>query len=81
MMNELMAEFAGKPESRAGTIIGNYTTALPMKVQFDPKDNGYTLMFGSTCNGMSAMLDAAQEQYIEAGGTMKVIDKGPTTER
>lgn len=48
---------------------------------FDPKENGHTLMFGTTRNGMSAMLDALQDQYASAGGTVQVVDKGPTTER
>lgn len=31
LMNELMAEFAGKPEALAETIISNCTTTLPLK--------------------------------------------------
>jgi len=40
----------------ADTLIGNCTTSLPLKFEFDPKDNGHTLMFGSTRNGMSGMV-------------------------
>lgn len=81
LMNELIAELAGKPEALAATIVGNCTTTLPMKFKFDSNDNGHTVIFGSTRNGMSAMLDTVQNQYAEAGGTVKVFDKGPTTER
>ena len=38
----------------ADTLIGNCTTSIPFKFEFDPKDNGHTLMFGSTRDGMSA---------------------------
>ncbi len=35
LMNELMAELAGKPEALAATIIGNCTTTIPLKFAFD----------------------------------------------
>jgi hypothetical protein len=79
LMNELMAELAGKPKSLAGTIIGNCTTTLIFRGY--SKDNAHTLVFGSARNGMSAMFDTVQDQYVEAGGPAKVIDKGPTTDR
>ena len=66
LMNDLLAELAGKPESLAATIIGNCTTTIPIK--FDPKDNRNTVLFGSTRNGMSFMLDALEGQYVTAGG-------------
>ena len=53
LMNELIAELAGKPETLAATIIGNCTTTLPMKVQLDPKDNGHTVIFAPPRSGMS----------------------------
>lgn len=53
LMNELMAEFAGKPDALAETIIGNCTTTLPMKFKFDPNDNGHTVIFAPTRSGMS----------------------------
>ncbi|OQW86283.1 MAG: hypothetical protein BWK72_18085 [Rhodoferax ferrireducens] len=71
LMNELMAD----------TIIGNCTTTLPMKFKFDPKDNGHTVMLGTTRNGMSAMFEGLQDQYAKAGGAVQVVDKGPTAER
>jgi hypothetical protein len=43
LMGELMAQFAGKPDALAATIIGNCTTTLPMKFKFNPKDNGHSL--------------------------------------
>ena len=42
-------------EAAADTLIGNCTTRLPFKFEFDPKDNGHYLMFGSTREGMSGM--------------------------
>lgn len=42
-------------EAVADTIIGNCTTSIPLKFEFDPKDNGHTLMYGSTREGMSGM--------------------------
>lgn len=40
----------------AETLIGNCTTSIPFKFEFDPKDNGHYLMFGSTREGMSGMV-------------------------
>lgn len=40
----------------ADALIGNCTTSLPFKFEFDPKDNGHTIMFGTTREGMSGML-------------------------
>ena len=42
-------------QAAADTIIGNCTTSIPFKFEFDPKDNGHYLMFGSTREGMSGM--------------------------
>lgn len=39
----------------AETLIANCTTSIPFKFDFDPKDNGHTLMFGTTREGMSGM--------------------------
>lgn len=50
-----VSSLAGK-EATADTFIGNCTTAIPFKVEFDPKDNGHYLMFGSTREGMSGMV-------------------------
>ncbi len=35
LMNELMAEFVGKSEALAETIIGNCTTTIPLRFNFD----------------------------------------------
>lgn len=43
-------------QAAADTLIGNCTTNLPFKFDFDPKDNGHYLMFGSTREGMSGMV-------------------------
>ena len=43
-------------QTAANTLIGNCTTSLPFKSEFDSKDNGHTLMFGSTREGMSGMV-------------------------
>lgn len=37
----------------ADTLIGNCTTSIPFKFEFDPQDNGHYIMFGSTREGMS----------------------------
>ena len=42
-------------QAAADTLIGNCTTSIPFKLDFDPKDNGHYLMFGSTREGMSGM--------------------------
>lgn len=63
----------------AEELIGNSAFSIPFN--FDPKDNGHTLMFGTTRNGMSAMFEALQDQYAQAGGTVQVVDKGPTARR
>jgi len=39
----------------AETLIGNCMTSIPFKFDFDPKENGHTLMFGKTREGMSGM--------------------------
>lgn len=33
--------------------VGNCTTTLPMKFEFDPKGNGHTFIIASTRSGMS----------------------------
>lgn len=40
----------------AETFIGDCTTNIPFKFEFDPKDNGHYLIFGSTRLGMSGMV-------------------------
>lgn len=52
LMNDLIAELAGKPEALATTVIGNCTTTLPMKFKFDPEDNGHTVIFAPTRSGV-----------------------------
>lgn len=73
-MNELMAEFAGKPDALAETIIGNCTTTLPMKFKFDPKDNGHTFIFAPTRSGMSVDYSALGLTDAEVA-EIKIIDK------
>ena len=43
-------------QAAADTLIGNCTTSIPLKVEFDPNDNGHTVMLGTTREGMSGML-------------------------
>lgn len=45
----------GDNEAAADTVVGNCTTSIPFEFEFDPKDDGHYLMFGSTREGMSAM--------------------------
>ena len=35
-------------------------------------------MIGKTRNGMFAMLEVLQDQCADAGGTVRVVDVGPT---
>jgi len=37
----------------AETVIGNCTTSIPIKFDFDPKDGGHTIIFAPTRTGMS----------------------------
>lgn len=74
LMNELMAELAGKPDALAETIIGNCTTTLPMKFKFDSKDNGHTLIFAPTRSGMSVDYSALELTDAEVA-EIKIIDK------
>lgn len=74
LMNELMAEFAGKPEALAATILGNCTTALPMKFKFDPNDNGHTVIFAPTRSGMSVGYSALGLTDAEVA-EIKIVDK------
>jgi hypothetical protein len=53
LMNQMMAEMVGKA-SVAETIIGNCTTTIPLKFDFDGADAGHTVVIGPTGNGMSA---------------------------
>lgn len=57
LMNELMTEFSGKPDTLAETIIGNCTTTIPLKFAFDGKDTCHTVVIGPSGKGMSALLD------------------------
>jgi len=62
----------------AENLIGNSASSTPFKFE---QNNGHTLMFGTTRNGMSAMFEALQDQCSKAGGTVQVMDKGPTARR
>lgn len=53
LMNQMMAELAGKA-NLAETIIGNCTTTIPLKFDFDGADTGHTVVIGPTGKGMSA---------------------------
>ena len=46
-----VSSLAGK-EAVAETLIGNCTTSIPLKFEFNPKDNGHTVVLGTTRNGM-----------------------------
>ncbi len=52
---ESMAQFAGNP-AVAETIIGNRTTTIPLKFDFDGANRGHALRFGPTLTGMSSLL-------------------------
>lgn len=67
LMNELMAELAGKQEALGTTPIGS-TRKMQLKINFD----GHTTIYGPTRNGMSAMPDTLRDQYAKAGGAAQV---------
>jgi len=81
LMNEIVSELAAKPRSFADAVIGNCTTGIQLKFEFDTKDPGHRLILGSTRQGMSALSDALEGKYAIAGGTLQVLDKGKTGER
>ena len=74
LMNELMAELAGKPEAVAATIIGNCTTTLPMNFKFDPNDNGDTVICAPQRPGKSVDYSALRLTDAEVE-KIKIIDK------
>ena len=41
-------------EAAVDKFTGNCTTSIPFRFEFDPKDNGHYLMFGSTREGMAS---------------------------
>ncbi|HNB69428.1 hypothetical protein [Accumulibacter sp.] len=51
-MNQMAADLAGKT-NMAETIIGNCTTAIPMKFNFHDGEIGHTVVIGPTGKGMS----------------------------
>ncbi len=53
LMNQMMADLAGKANV-AETIIGNCTTTISLKFDFDGADAGHTVVIGPTGKGMSA---------------------------
>ena len=69
LMNELMAKLAGKPDALAATIIGNCTTSIPFKFEFAPKDNGHTVMLGSTvkASGMASLPPFVRDVLLALG--------------
>ena len=67
LMNELMADLAGKPDALAKTIISNCTTTLPMKFKFDPNENSHTFFFGTTREGMSKFPILAHDVLVALG--------------
>ncbi len=60
LMNELMAELAGKA-NMAGSIIGNCTTTIPLKFDFNSVDTGHTVVIGPTGRGMSVLPDETND--------------------
>lgn len=76
LVNELMAELAGKPKAVADTIFGNCTTAIPLKFAFYGEDTGHTVVIAPTRNGMSVLLDHMQHEQAKAGGSVSVGDIG-----
>ncbi len=42
--------------AEAAALIGNCTTSILFKYNFDPKENGHRVMLGTTREGMSGML-------------------------
>ncbi len=51
LMNQMMAE----------TIIGNCTTSIPLKFDFDGADVGHTVVIGPTGKGMSMATNRNEE--------------------
>jgi hypothetical protein len=45
------------------------------------KNNGHHLVIDTTQNVMSSMWNTLQRQYVDAGGVLRVVDKGPTMKR
>ena len=53
LMSQMVAELAGKANA-AETILGNCTTTIPLKFDFDGADTRHTVVIGPTGKGMSA---------------------------
>jgi hypothetical protein len=53
VLQEALRRFPPSTPLTAEVVLGNCTTSLPFKFEFDPKDNGHTLMLGTTREGMS----------------------------
>ena len=53
MTNDNKPPMFGPSGVFADALIGKCTTSFPFKFEFDPKDGGHSIMFGSTRNGMS----------------------------
>ncbi|WP_323030445.1 hypothetical protein [Brachymonas denitrificans] len=67
-----MSSLADK-EAVAETLIGKCTTSIPLKFEFDPKDNGHTVVLGTTRNGMSGRdaLPLFAQDVLLALGSMR----------
>jgi hypothetical protein len=75
LMNQMVAELAGKPPALAEMIFGNCTTSIPFKFEFDPKDNGHTTIFAPTRTGMSANYSALALTADEVA-KVKIAERG-----
>lgn len=53
LTNQMVAGLVGKA-GVAETIIGNCTTTIPVRFDFDDADTGHTAVIGPTCKGMSS---------------------------
>ena len=74
LMNQMVAELAGKRAALAETLIVNCTTSLPFKFKFDPKDNGHIMIFAPTRTGMSVGYSALGLTDAKVA-KVKIIDK------
>jgi len=60
----------------AETIFANCTTTIAVKFDFHKSEVGHSVVIGPTGKGMSVMLDALQDDMIEARGKIQIFDKG-----
>jgi hypothetical protein len=74
-----MTDLASKPREVVEAMVDNCTTTIQVKFDFDPKDNGHTMIFGTTREGMSVAANQIQDHLIGAGGRVVIFDIGHST--